>query len=209
MSLQTRVRQLESMLAPPTPSLPAMQTEHQQTSFDMSTHEPPGRSLAVSEPSPPIGLQANPESGHANPLDTRSLISLDAMRPSPTSPQTSEHTARIPAQVYGTRQSRSSFGEGGLHGRNAAELEHDLDDTEDSEADVDGMGAIASTAVREASTTGSFPPERAYFGPSSTLSFMKHIQAVLQPANTPKVLHRTKDRSREQGNLYLLGKEHC
>lgn len=75
-----------------------------------------------------------------------------------------------------------------------------MDEAGESDADVDGMGAIAPTSVHEASKRSSCASERAYFGPSSTSGFMKHIQAVLQPTNPSKAPQATRNEPlREQG----------
>lgn len=74
------------------------------------------------------------------------------------------------------------------------------EDDEESGADADGMGAIASSTTNEAGAGGKPVSEKAYFGPSSTLGFMKHIQDVFRPTKGTRA-HKTtrKDNNHEHG----------
>ncbi|KAK6379791.1 hypothetical protein LTS17_005864 [Exophiala oligosperma] len=206
MSLQNRVRQLESMLlTPPTTSLTSTCTEDQSIAFDVSAHEQSVRPLSTWQPPPPIVVGSSSDSRPSNAHNQTSSVSLDAISSSPTPTQPATYPVRIPAQVSGTSRPGSSFVDGAQttkdHGCfKATELDHDLDEADESEAEGDGMGAIASISVHE--KTGSFALERAYFGPSSTLGFMKSIQAVLQLNSPSKVINTARNKGfREQGRV--------
>lgn len=193
------------LLTPPTTSLASTRTEDRSMPFNVPAQEQSIRPLSTWEPSPPIVVGASSDSRPSNSYYQTSSISLDAVSGSPTSTQPATYTVRIPDQISGAPRSGSSFADGAQTAKdlgcfNATELDHDLDEADESEVDGDGMGAIASTSVHE--KTGSFALERAYFGPSSTLSFMKSIQAVLQPNSASNIISTAKNKGfTEQGRV--------
>ncbi|OQV09149.1 Fungal specific transcription factor domain-containing protein isoform 1 [Cladophialophora immunda] len=185
------------MLARQSPAPLVTQTDTHQMSFDVPAYEPPVGSVEPSEPSPLVVPDASTGTGTGDAPGAMSFILNNTMDRSPTPPQPSTHAMHIPDRTHQITDVQSSVADCAPatdtpNRSSATALDHDLDEVDDSDADVDGMGAVASNSIHEASTTGTYAPERAYFGPSSTLGFMKHIQAVLQPHNA-EVVKNTKN----------------
>ena len=80
--------------------------------------------------------------------------------------------------------------------------DEETEEDEESGTDADGMGAIASSTYNEPGTGGKSVSEKAYFGPSSTLGFMKHIQDVFRPTKGTRTHKSTmKDDQHKHGKL--------
>lgn len=200
-SLQDKIRHLESILTEQNLALAQRQAEDLSPAFDVVDNGA-STSLPVAEcenarstvPVVPAGtfFAVTQEADGFN----KPLPPVQWLTPSDsTNVQPSVNTHRHQGLVDDGEMATSDLN--CLH-RPAGDDESE--DDEESGADADGMGAIASSTNNEAGAGGKPVSEKAYFGPSSTLGFMKHIQDVFRPTKGSRA-HKTtrKDNNHEHG----------
>ncbi|KIV91219.1 hypothetical protein PV10_05781 [Exophiala mesophila] len=209
-TLEDRIRHLENMLTEQNLTRTQRQIESLSPAFNVITNvgsttsyqSPSVLPVAVSENSPSaLPLSAAGTGLQAVDAFDKSIQPVQWLAPSnstivQSSVNAQQHEGLAVHPVVSTDEPHCS--DPVAHG-------DETEDDEESGADADGMGAIASSTYNEPGTGGKSVSEKVYFGPSSTLGFMKHIQDVFRPTKGTRTHKSTmKDDQHKHGYLHAI-----